>query len=246
MENLSIIKEKLLKYREKILKEFEWPFLDEKPLSKKNANKFLLGAILDRQIKANIAWENAEKLSEELNDPENLWKRIIEDEQEFKRIFKEHRFHRFVNQMAEIIVSASKQISERFNGDAREIWKSNNPYEIKDKLLKISGIGEGIANMVIGGLWEKGHITTDEPLDVKPDLHVTRVLGRIVEGREISKEGAIELARKIHPEQPWLLDLPLFSLGQNICRPTNPNCEECEMKEICKFARLVGIIRKEF
>ena len=55
-----------------------WPWIDgESELDRKSANKFLLGCLLDFQIKAERAWENARRLSEDyLGDPDDIWSSI--------------------------------------------------------------------------------------------------------------------------------------------------------------------------
>ena len=61
-----------------------WPWLDDafrlnREATKKEANKFLLGVILDRQMKWELAWANARKLTEEcLADPDDLWENDLQ------------------------------------------------------------------------------------------------------------------------------------------------------------------------
>ncbi len=56
--------------------DLSWPWLSDlnvKRADKKSANKFMLGCILDFQMKAEQAWDNAERFAEdERGDPINL------------------------------------------------------------------------------------------------------------------------------------------------------------------------------
>ena len=52
--------------------------LDGDEPDKKTANKFLLGCILDYQMKVDVVWENARRLAEDdLGDPGDLWRTIL-------------------------------------------------------------------------------------------------------------------------------------------------------------------------
>lgn len=108
-----------------------WPDLQSLHLSKKEANKFFLGAILNYQIKAEKAWENAKRLSEKiLGDPESLWEEITKvslDEWNARK--KEYSLHRYpVGHQR--VYTIGQQIVRLHQGDARNIWKGHSPNEI--------------------------------------------------------------------------------------------------------------------
>lgn len=67
------------------------------------------------------------------------------------------------------------------------------------------------------------------------DQNLRRVLGRAIYGEEISGADAIktiQLARQLNAD-PWQLDLPLWNVGKSYCRPTNPNCPNCYLRDHC-------------
>ncbi len=45
----------------------------------------------------------------------------------------------------------------------------------------------------------------------------------------------IEQTRAMHPENPWMLDRPLYLLGKTLCGAGHPKCGECYMQSECKY-----------
>ena len=96
--------------------------LDGRQAHKKTANKFLLGCILDYQMKVEVVWENARRLAEDdLGDPRDLWGAILAiprwNTQSVRRRYNLHRFpaaHARVRRIAQ-------EVMERYGGDARSM-----------------------------------------------------------------------------------------------------------------------------
>jgi len=89
--------------------------------------------------------------------------------------------------------------------------------------------------MIVGALKDCGQISGKS--DVKADVHVCRVLGRVFDGKETTPGVAIKLARELNPDDPWQLDMPLWNLGQTKCDSTSPKCTDCYLVEDCKYAQ---------
>jgi tetratricopeptide (TPR) repeat protein len=91
--------------------------------------------------------------------------------------------------------------------------------------------------MALGGLISSKQISCKG--DVKADIHVRRVLGRIFyqnyEKEILSEEEATELTRKIYPENPWTLDGPLYLIGGNNCKAKEPDCDNCYTTSLCDY-----------
>lgn len=214
-----------------------WPGLHKgKPASKKEANKFILGGILDYQIPASVAWENARRLAEDiLGDPDNIWQSIIENSKtKWNAKWKEYSLHRFPK-AHERVWRIGEEIVNKYNGDVRNIWKGQSPPIVLDRLNKIK-VGEQISRMIVGALCDTEQIQGSG--DVKVDIHVRRVLGRILRGEGYTiKEASIvlEKTREMYPENPWMLDKPLYALGTTICPASNPNCNSCYLKKECDY-----------
>jgi endonuclease III len=231
---LNRITKVLLKNRNEI--EGFWPWLSDlngRYANKKRANKFLLGCILDYQIPADTAWENARRLAEDiLGDPNGLWNWISNfSKKRWMSRIKVYRLHRFPK-AHERVWRIAKEIVTRYDGDARKIWKKQTPYTLFKRLNELR-VGKQIANMVVGALIDTGQIKGVG--DVKADVHVKRVLGRVLKGDSLSQDEAIEMARKMYSKNPWLLDQPLYLIGVKFCFATNPNCGSCYLKSECTF-----------
>ena len=216
--------------------EIDWWWLSDsegRRLSKKGANKFLLACILDYQIPAEQAWENARRLAEDvLGDPPDLWDVIAgyaEDEWDGKfRVFRLHRFpaaHKRVWRIGRDIVAS-------YDGDARKIWAGASVAEVQERFDELH-LGAQLGRMAIGALLDTGQISGKS--DVKADVHVRRVLGRIMVGRMLSEDEATKLTRQMYPSNPWLLDGQLYWLGKSACSAREPDCDECMASEVCAF-----------
>lgn len=226
----------LLKNRGPEDKEF-WAWLrPNQPTSMKDANKFVLASILDYQMNADFVWKNTGHFAEHiLGDPKLLWQKItgisLEDWKSKKKEYSLHRFpigHRRVWTIGKLIV-------EQYDGDARKIWQDQSIEATLHRLNDL-GAGEQISRMIVGALIDNGQVKGKS--DVKVDLHVRRVLGRILRAREFSeleKDKVLEITRKMHPENPWLLDRPLYLLGKKLCKANNPKCADCFMQSQCAY-----------
>ncbi|MGO8787698.1 MAG: hypothetical protein ACLQVL_10000 [Terriglobia bacterium] len=205
------------------------------------ANTFLICCLLDWQQDADVAWEKGENLVKQLG-AEKVWAKIgsfskDEWDSKYEHYGKVHRFHRGHNRLWGI----ANDICARYEGDARNIWLGRSPFDALVHLWAL-GAGDQISRMIVGALRDCGQIKGDSG-DVKADVHLCRVLGRAVDGDEISAANpakVIELTRQLNPTDPWLLDWPLWNIGNYYCRPTKPKCSECYLHPHCEYYRKSG------
>ncbi|MFH1704149.1 MAG: hypothetical protein ABIB41_12140 [Nitrospirota bacterium] len=231
---LQSITKLLLDNREKMGGSWAWlGGFKGKQASKKSANKFFLGSILDYQIPAHAAWANARRFSEDiLGDPEDLWHNIINIPKElWMSRFRQYSLHRFP-QAHERVWRIGYEIVTKYDGDARTIWNGMSPTVVLERLNELK-VGEQISRMVVGALCDTNQIQGSG--DVKADIHVRRVLGRLLTGKLLTPKEALELTRKMNPENPWLLDDPLYQLGKHFCHASRPSCNNCYMHEKCTY-----------
>ena len=105
-------------------------------------------------------------------------------------------------------------------------YKSVVPKEI-DELIKFKGVGRKTANLV----QSKGYGLPS----ICVDVHVHRISNRL--GLVCTNEPEeTEFALKNNlPESSWSEINTLFvTLGQNVCKPTKPNCSNCKLTDYCK------------
>lgn len=225
----------LLANRDDDIRFWDW-LVPGRPLSRKNANKFLLACILDYQVRAETAWANAKRLAEQiLGDPDDVWGRITAvslDGWNSKR--KEYSLHRFPKGH-ERVYTIGRRLIAQYEGDARTIWDGQSVDATLHRLNDI-GVGEQISRMVVGALIDARLLHGKG--DVKADIHVRRVLGRLLTGTEFAVDQAqlvVDTTRRMHPDNPWLLDRPLYRLGKSVCLASNPRCPDCFMQPVCAY-----------
>jgi endonuclease III len=209
---------------------------NQRRLSKRNANKFLLGSILDYQIPGHVAWENARRLTEQiLDDPANLWEEVTSTSQSrWKRKWRKYKLHRFPA-AHDRVWRIGKEIVRHYHGDAREIWENQNS-EIVLRRLGNLRVGKQLSRMVVGSLIDSGHIRGAG--DIKVDRHIRRCFGRLFVGRGFSEREVDEvtkITRIMHPSNPWVLDWPLFTLATTVCTSRDPKCVNCEFRTDCSY-----------
>lgn len=236
-DKVKVISDLLLDNRGKDTEFWYWLKPNQSP-SIKDANKFLLASILDYQMRAELVWENARRLAEDIfGDPDDLWHRItnvtLEEWSEKRRVYSLHRFPKG----HERVWTIGKRIVQQYEGDARNIWKTQS-IEATLYCLYDLGVGEQISRMIVGALIDVGQITGKS--DVKVDIHVRRALGRILRGSEFLDNEAeiiIEITRDMNPDNPWLLDRPLYLLGKQLCIANKPKCSTCYLVANCEYAK---------
>lgn len=112
---------------------------------------------------------------------------------------------------------------------AQIIKEDNNIPKTLDELVALKGIGRKSANVILRESGGKSE-------GVIVDLHVIRVaprLGLVTElkdGIKIEKQIMTQLT-----EDMWAVGMPISFLGREICRPTNPKCDECILNADCNF-----------
>jgi endonuclease III len=99
------------------------------------------------------------------------------------------------------------------------------------ELTALKGIGRKSANVVIR---ESGG--TAEGIIV--DLHVLRVAPRLGIATGTNPEKIEKQLMETLPQKYWNdVGMAISFLGREICRPTNPHCEECVMNTVCEYYR---------
>ena len=178
--------------------------LNGRPADKRSANKFLLGCILDYQMKVGVVWESARRFAEDdLEDPRDLWREIIAIPRlNTPAVRRRYTLHRFPAAHARV-QRIGRQIVSRYAGDARNIWKNQSPCVTQERLEQM-GVGPQLSRMTAGALHDSKQIVGAGEL--KADIHVRRVLGRVFTGDMFSAATALSIANEMMPRGSWKLD----------------------------------------
>jgi len=98
----------------------------------------------------------------------------------------------------------------------------------RDELLKLPGIGEYAADVVLAWVFNQDVIMVD--------TNVYRVLKRV--GLVKEEKEARGLLEKIVPEgHRKRFNLIIIEFGGLVCKPMKPLCYECVLREICQYAK---------
>jgi endonuclease III len=192
---------------------------------------------MDRQIKAERAWEIPYKVSQEIGgfDFDKLSRLSLA---QIKDIFKKNRLHRFNDKISECFYLAIQKIKADYHGDASKIWDDYPASAaVVRRFLEFKGVGVKIATMAANILVRYFKVPMKDHLciDISPDVHIKRVFIRLgFIPKDASNEEVIYCARELNPEYPGIFDLSCWEIGRNWCRPTNPVCNECYLNSYCQ------------
>ncbi len=197
---------------------------------------YVLACVMDRQIKAERAWLIPYFISQDIGgfDFDRLLKLELNS---LKEIFKRKSLHRFNDTMAENFYSAIQLIHRRYSNNASNIWKDNpKSATVVRRFLEFKGVGVKISTMAANILARDFKIPMQDKtcIDISPDVQVRRVftrLGFISKGA--SNDEIIYCARELYPEYPGIFDSLVWEVGRKWCRPNNPNCGKCYLKQFC-------------
>ena len=198
---------------------------------------FVIACVMDRQIKAELAWAIPYKLKERIGDFEFATLYALSNKQINSYLNSPTPLHRFPSVMAECLYSAVQIIGDKYSGDASLIWSGMpSSAEVIDRFRQIHGVGPKIATMAANilarnfGIQFKSYYS----LDISADVHVKRVFHRLGLTEESpSTEDVIYKARALYPEFPGLLDFPCWEVGRRWCRPNDTLCKECYLGSVC-------------
>ncbi|WP_308621537.1 hypothetical protein [uncultured Desulfovibrio sp.] len=208
------------------------------------SHAYVLACLMDRQIKAEKAWEIPYKIKQLLGTFE-ITELSSYNETYYIDIFQEHKLHRLTNEMGKIFFQGIKRIKETYGGNASNIWSSKpSSASVVYHFLQFNGCGIKIATMAANILKRQYGIEYSDycSIDVSPDVHVRRTMSRLglIPSKTLQpdlnkiNELIIYMAREINPEYPGIIDYALWDIGKNICRPKNPQCHLCELSNVCK------------
>ena len=148
--------------------------------------------------------------------------------------------HRFPQKRAGYLYLMAKFITEKYNGDPRNIWNDASSKEITRRLMEIKGFGPKLASMVpINLIRNLGmHLPDKETMDIAVDVHVERVLKRTGLCRqEADYSEMASTAKNIAAQENRFameLDLPLWATGKFFCHEHNAECVNCPLEEYCQ------------
>jgi uncharacterized HhH-GPD family protein len=203
---------------------------------------YVIACIMDRQMKAERAWEIPYRIRERVGSFEFRQLRGLSTADLVRAMRKPTTLHRYPAIMGANMHAAIALIDEKYRGDASRIWSERpSSATVVLRFLEFPGVGPKIATMAANLLvrYFKVPLSDYYSIDISVDVHVRRVLTRLglVEAGA-TLEQVVYAALAISPEFPGLIDSPAFRLGREVCRPRKPKCGECYLRRWCPSAEV--------
>jgi endonuclease-3 len=99
--------------------------------------------------------------------------------------------------------------------------------ETMDALVRLPGVGRKTANVVLGNAFGQN-------VGVVVDTHVARLSARLGLTRLTDPKKIEPVLMKLVPQKDWtLFSHWLIFHGRRRCKAVNPDCPNCEMKDLC-------------
>jgi len=108
-----------------------------------------------------------------------------------------------------------------------EVWDYSKECD-EEFIRSLPGVGRKVANVYLSTVCNKDYIAVD--------THVHRIFNRIGVINTKNPEETEKELYKIFPKKYWKEINKLGVLfGRNICKPKNPRCDICLLRDFCKY-----------
>ncbi|MGN1372533.1 MAG: endonuclease III [Candidatus Coproplasma sp.] len=197
-----------------ILAELKRLYPDARPALKYTSPYELLIAVI---LSAQCTDERVNKVTAELfknyNTPQNM---LELTQEELEKYIYSCGFYRA---KAAHILSASRDICEKFGGEVPSDF---------DMLKSLAGVGQKTANVVWSVAFGGDAIAVD--------THVFRVSNRLGLANAATPEKTEEQLKLVIPKSDWSKAHHwLIYHGRRVCHSRKPDCENCTLKEGCRY-----------
>ncbi|MCI9504869.1 MAG: endonuclease III [Clostridia bacterium] len=197
---------------EEILKELEKLYPDAKPaLHFRSPYELLVAVVLSAQCTDERVNKVTKVLFEHYDTPEKM---LALSQEELEKYIFSCGFYR---NKAKHILSASRDISEKFGGQVPETL---------EELQTLAGVGRKTANVVYAVAFGGDAIAVD--------THVFRVSNRLGLASGNTPQKVEEGLQKAIPKELWsIAHHYLIWHGRRVCHSQKPDCAGCTLKEFC-------------
>lgn len=198
------------------LAELEKLYPDAKPaLAFKTPYELLVAVVLSAQCTDERVNKVTSVLFEKYSTPQAM---LTLSQKELEKYIFSCGFYRM---KAEHILSASKDIIEKFGGEV--------PSTVEE-LMSLAGVGKKTANVVYSVAFGGAAIAVD--------THVFRVSNRLGLAKGKTPEEVEKGLNKAIPKEDWAKAHHwLIYHGRRVCHSQRPNCTECTLRAFCDFAK---------
>jgi endonuclease III len=198
---------------ENAVKGFRTPVVNLIKVQSNDPFRILIATILSARTNDLITAKVTEKLFNKIKSFEELEKLSIK---ELEKLIYPVGFYK---NKAKFLKALPKAIRIDFKGKIPKDLES---------LTKLPGVGRKTANLVLAQAFDIPAICVD--------THVHRINNRLgIVKTKTPYETEVKL-KEILPKSYWIKTNKLFvQFGQLICRPLNPRCNQCPIRNSCKY-----------
>ena len=131
----------------------------------------------------------------------------------------------FFNNKAKNIIALSERLAKY---DDNINWVFPKKYHSRDELMKLPGIGQKTANVIMNVLWNAPNIGVD--------THVFRLshrYGWVNDSANTPEKVEKELLKKIPKKYHAITNHVMVLFGRYTCTALRPKCGDCPLRELC-------------
>tara|TARA_B100000315_G_C14437759_1_gene523231 strand:- start:128 stop:778 length:651 start_codon:yes stop_codon:yes gene_type:complete len=184
--------------------------------SYKDPFRILISTILSQRAKDEQTFRISQLLFSKYSNVDELSQA---SEIELHKILKPIGFYRVKSKNIKKVANIIKQ---KFNGVVPENF---------DELISLPSVGRKSANCVLVYAFNK--------LAIPVDTHVHRVSNRLGLVDTKNPDNTEYKLSEILDKKFWSdVNSDFIRFGKTICKPINPNCQVCKLKDICKWNKL--------
>ncbi len=184
--------------------------------SYKDPFRILISTILSQRAKDEQTFRISQLLFSKYSNVDELSQA---SEIELHKILKPIGFYRVKSKNIKKVANIIKQ---KFNGVVPKNF---------DELISLPSVGRKSANCVLVYAFNK--------LAIPVDTHVHRVSNRLGLVDTKNPDDTEYKLSEILDKKFWFdVNSDFIRFGKTICKPINPNCQVCKLKDICKWNKL--------
>lgn len=134
----------------------------------------------------------------------------------------------FYKNKAKNIIACAQKLLIEFHGEV--------PKNIEE-LTSLAGVGRKTANVIRGNIYHEPSIVVD--------THVKRISKRLGFTKEDDPVKIEFELMGLLPKEQWILyNIQIITLGRSICTARSPKCNECFLREHCKYINKRIVMKK--
>ena len=214
-----------------------------------NANKFLIGVMLDQLGNADREWKGAKHFVDNyFNETDDFWQEIKNTHHTKLQHICRYGFNgkayavRFAaNQFSIWLRNNACIIIDEYDSDPRNIWNNAEVDEIRKRFEKFSGISVALSrmatNILVRNYGVAGGWQARSQLFLKPDVLLKRVMYRVGFVENENEKAILNAERTMKQDNilrsPADFDAATWAIGRGHCHMNNPDCEGCPISHVC-------------